>query len=1019
MRNRYALMISAVALLGGLAYLFWPNTNYCVSAVHDYGMTVPVCPTGEPRQIVSVYGRGLVRGGDGEVSVSVRAKYTTAKADEALNHPVEKFTVKLFIVNALGEETPLPNQNKKWQVVDETQSASVKLPALDDGDYLLRSKVSSKIGEEVVDVKLALYSPARIHVLSDRPIYEPGNVVQFRALALRASDLSPIDNRPGTWLVRSPSGEILLEERAPAGEWGVVAGDFPLADDAEVGSWSVAWRSGKSEETTSFVVEPFVLPRFRVEANSGKGFYKAGERPTLDGTVVYGSGAPVANATLELSWSASGAWPPPTEWIDGEALPRSATSGADGRFTLTLPEVPADLQGRCTLRANISAVDPAGDRVASSASILLSEDAIAVTAVTELRGGLVASNNNRVYLRVTDPVGAAISGAEINVKRAWSPGDKGLDAELDADGVARIQFDPGRPIAVVIPPMPVRASAKQESAGVEISELRDLVFDAEVTLKDQIALEKWPFERCSRWVGAGDSMSSTLMFRVSPAGVVTSPTTNDDLLAECVGNVAKSQRLPLGRDRIYSANISIPGSNDASIEGSIDSDFEIPEDLESIVATGAALSRPCLPRSGNGDVPWALFFETKANSKKLVFSWLKKTESEAVMPAGLGGCILSGLRPLELEEPAAASAIGVIEYQLFEPGQEGEEEYRPQARIMQGYELSVTATKGDQELGATKFRMTPGSIPNLRLRATPVMAKPGQTIELSFIRGPEYRGKVPRDIAWSHHGDYEVIKLKKDAHKASYELPEDAKGWYRFYAGGAQALVFVRSEEDLSVSVSPGSPSYVPGAMATLSVKTMIGEQGAKAAVGLFGVDNSLSQIATLRGPDDLGSLRPPIVMQEKAFGALDAQALTLGRIRGANAAEATILRVESIPSPGEVDVLLYESAETKFDPIEELTDHFYIVLAQLHVQTRAWEKSAAKGETMSPKKMAALWKEALDACKKRGQDVTDAYKRPLRLHWLPSDLLALTAPRQVVADATRLPEDVENWQAWVAKERP
>jgi hypothetical protein len=338
---------------------------------------------------------------------------------------------------------------------------------------------------------------------------------------------------------------------------------------------------------------------------------------------------------------------------------------------------------------------------------------------------------------------------------------------------------------------------------------------------------------------------------------------------------------------------------------------------------------------------------------------------------------------------------------------------------MQGYELSVTATKGDEELGATKFRMTPGSIPNLRLRATPVMAKPGQTIELSFIRGPEYRGKVPRDISWSHQGDYEVIKLKKDASTASYELPEDAKGWYRFHAGGAQALVFVRSEEDLSVSVSPGSPSYAPGAMATLSVKTMIGEQGAKAAVGLFGVDNSLSQIATLRGPDDLGSLRPPIVMQEKAFGALDAQALTLGRIRGANAAEATILRVESIPSPGEVDAVLYESAVTKFDPIEELTDHFYIVLAQLHVQTRAWEKSAAKGETMSPKKMAALWKEALEVCKKRGQDVTDAYKRPLRLHWLPSDLLALTAPRQVVADATRLPEDVENWQAWVAKEKP
>ena len=191
------------------------------------------------------------------------------------------------------------------------------------------------------------------------------------------------------------------------------------------------------------------------------------------------------------------------------------------------------------------------------------------------------------------------------------------------------------------------------------------------------------------------------------------------------------------------------------------------------------------------------------------------------------------------------------------------------------------------------------------------------------------------------------------------------------------------------------------------------------AAVGLFGVDKSLGQIATLRGPDDLGSVRPTITMQEKAFGALDAQALTLGRIRGSNAAEATILRVQSIPEAEAIDVLLYESAETKFDPIEELTDSFYIALAELHVQTRAWEKSAGEGETMSPKQMSLLWKQTLKACEARGQNIRDAYQRPLRLHWLPADLLALTAPRQVVADTTRLPEDVENWQAWVAREQP
>jgi len=68
---------------------------------------------------------------------------------------------------------------------------------------------------------------------------------------------------------------------------------------------------------------------------------------------------------------------------------------------------------------------------------------------------------------------------------------------------------------------------------------------------------------------------------------------------------------------------------------------------------------------------------------------------------------------------------------------------------------------------------------------------------------------------------------------------------------------------------------------------------------------------------------------------------------------------------------------------------------------------------------MAGLWKQALIACGKRGEPVTDAYGRKLRLGRLPADLLALTDPRAVVVVGTRLPEDVENWAAWVAKEKP
>jgi hypothetical protein len=155
------------------------------------------------------------------------------------------------------------------------------------------------------------------------------------------------------------------------------------------------------------------------------------------------------------------------------------------------------------------------------------------------------------------------------------------------------------------------------------------------------------------------------------------------------------------------------------------------------------------------------------------------------------------------------------------------------------------------------------------------------------------------------------------------------------------------------------------------------------------------------------------------AFGVLDGTALVMGRIQGENAAAAAVLKVTAVPTPAELDRPVSITDHSRFDPVEDLTDHFYTVLAELHVQARSWEHAAAKDEQMSPAIMAGLWDDALKACEERDEDVTDAFGRPLRLHRLPSDLLAMTAPHEVVLDGTRLPEDVENWNAWIAEEQP
>ncbi|MBM4369913.1 MAG: hypothetical protein FJ102_27130, partial [Deltaproteobacteria bacterium] len=60
------------------------------------------------------------------------------------------------------------------------------------------------------------------------------------------------------------------------------------------------------------------------------------------------------------------------------------------------------------------------------------------------------------------------------------------------------------------------------------------------------------------------------------------------------------------------------------------------------------------------------------------------------------------------------------------------------------------------------------------------------------------------------------------------------------------------------------------------------------------------------------------------------------------------------------------------------------------------------------------LWESTL-----RVYPARDPFGRLLHLSVLPQNLLALADPRVMVSDAGRLPEDVENWPAYVAEEAP
>ncbi|HYO55825.1 MG2 domain-containing protein [Archangium sp.] len=1020
--RRIALGIAAV-LAVGLAR--WATSDVCVSAWLFQGVKVPRCPDGSFRQTVGLFADGLARESTGTVHVSAQAHGVTERAWERLSAPVRRLEASLFLVDAGGKESPL-QPKERWEQQDHDLSllARVKLPALPDGDYKLRARVTSPIGTGTVDVPLALYAPARVHVLTDRPLYEPGHQVRFRAVVLRAKDLAPIDGRPGTWFVTDPSGEVVLEQRIPAGPWGVVAGDFPLDRGAPNGRWTVRWMSGDASGEASFQVKPFTLPRFRVEARSTKPFWRVGESPIVEGRVVYSSGAPVADAAVDVSWNASGRWPAPIEWLDEKAkdgLPRKVRTDAAGRFRLALPRVPYDLRGQATLSAWLSATDPAGDQVRGGASVLLAEDALSVSVVTELSDGLVEGYSNRVYLRATTADGQLLPGAELTVKRAWDPRDEGVRAVTDEDGVAAFQLDPGPPINVVIPPMPVRRPPPPPP--VELGSVKDLFTDTRSpALEDQLALERWleSLHPCARFVTPEEgSAQVTLGVRVAGGGSVVDVVSDGSPLAACLASVVRVRSLPPGRERMLALTLDVMDPGLPSLSFQVLDISGVSQGLEEALRLAALDARECLPGklSLSAPLPAALTWRTRPGRREVEVGWSSLSQVRGMLPAAHLSCIQSRFARLVLStEPE--NAMGLVRF-TAEPANSGSEGAVSQETTLLGYELVVSAKAGKEDLGSTKRVLPPARLPPARLRATPVLARAGDEVRLELLRGPGFSGELPEELFLMAGEKQLKAAVEKPGPVARFRLPEDFEGWAEASWAGAVARVYVAPRARLALEVTPDKTAYAPGELAHLRVHTRVDGEDGPAAVGLFGVDESLSQLVSLPGAGALDGMRPAPTVSSPAFEVLDGTALAMGRIRGANAAAATLLRVSGVPRRDGGERLVSLSVQEPFDPDVELTEPFYRVLAELTVQARAWEESAPQGETLSPAGMAKLWEKALEACEKRGEAVTDAYGRRLKLSRLPPELLALTDPRAVVVNGTRLPEDVENWGEWVAREAP
>ncbi len=164
----------------------------------------------------------------------------------------------------------------------------------------------------------AEYNAVKAFAITDRPVYRPGQPVQFKFWVAQAQydaeDKSPFAHQAFAVEIRNPKGEKVYSETLTSDEYGGIAGKFELPNDATLGQYGITLvnRGGGS-----FRVEEYKKPEFEVTVDAPADPVMLGEKVTATIRAKYYFGSPVTNATVKykvLRSEHTTRWYPPCPW---------------------------------------------------------------------------------------------------------------------------------------------------------------------------------------------------------------------------------------------------------------------------------------------------------------------------------------------------------------------------------------------------------------------------------------------------------------------------------------------------------------------------------------------------------------------------------------------------------------------------------------------------------------------------------------------------------------------------------
>ena len=328
-----------------------------------------------------------------------------------------------------------------------TVAVQLHLPSTLEGKYDIRFIADTPIGSTEYTQPIQLKDPALIMLTTEKPLYQPGQTIHVRALALdRASHRADAD-RSLTFEVEDSRGNKVFKKSTATDRFGVAFAEFSLADEVNLGTYHLRALMGDSSAPANtaevaLTVERYVLPKFKVAVeftekdNKPRRDYRPGDHVTGTVRANYFFGKPVDHADVAMKISGA----------DVEVFEAASAKGKtdkDGvyRFDLVLPGYFAGRNftlGAARALVEATVKDSAGHSETRGEPITVSQPPLLMTAIPE-SGTLIPHIENQVFLLSSYPDGTpAIAALTVRI-----PGEHDQHVTTDSSGIAIIHMVPG------------------------------------------------------------------------------------------------------------------------------------------------------------------------------------------------------------------------------------------------------------------------------------------------------------------------------------------------------------------------------------------------------------------------------------------------------------------------------------------------------------------------------------------------------------------------------------------------